>query len=1138
MPDSLFGLTGNVVFADFRAAQLFAHRINEQLDLERYPERAISASKIYALGLIDEILHLLVARHRREKAPSLWRDSLARLEQDLGAEAVARLLRAFVEEFPSAAVYRGEVTPEAYLAGATAGVAHRELVLEEMLLLWLANRNPAFDEFRELFNDEVLRNETSYVPALETTEKILGDVPSTGVEGSTLLDLLYAPMRAAPQSLEGQLEFLRASWIDLLGPDLHRVLGSLDLMAEEHRVVFPPGPGPVEPPDYRVLAETGERYSADQEWMPQLVLLAKNAYVWLAQLGDKYGRKISTLDEIPDEELARLKAWGITGLWLIGVWERSRASERIKRMMGDEDAVASAYSLQDYRIADALGGEPAYENLRARADAFDIRLSTDMVPNHMGIDSRWLIEHPDWFLSVDEPPYPGYRFDGPDLSDDDRVGIFIEDKYWEKSDAAVVFKRLDRLTGDARYIYHGNDGTSMPWNDTAQLDYLNPEVREGVIQTILAVARRSPVIRFDAAMTLARQHYHRLWFPEPGAAGAVPSRAAFGMPKADFDAAMPREFWREVVERVALEAPDTLLLAEAFWLLEGYFVRTLGMHRVYNSAFMNMLRDERNAEYRQLIRSTLEFDPQILKRYVNFMSNPDERTAVDQFGTGDKYFGVMTMMATMPGLPMLGHGQIEGLAEKYGMEFHRPRWDEKPNEGLVWRHELQVFPLLNKRRIFSEVDNFLLYDFETADGGVDENVFAYSNEIDGERSLVVYHNHHGESRGRLRLSTAVARRSESSPPDLIRTGIADGLGLGGDDTWLIVRDGVTGLQYLRSCGRIRSDGFEFHLDPYRLHCFLEFRVVTTDEQHPWDQLASRLGDRGVPSVEQAVAQLVLAPVLDPFRELIDPVMLQKLARVGEAAGDRLRKTAVDVVPRFVDAVMEHLETEGSGADTERLILTDLEAALALRDSVLDRDSSGDDASTPEGPLLRTLGTPEGWAVLIAWISARHLATASEIMDAADRPQEIYEAWHLRSTVGDVLHELGKERDEAHRMAAIVDVLMPAGDRQAETEGPIEDVFDRLKGLFESAEGRRWLGVHRHDDVLWFNRESFEEMADGLATTVSVETINQSPGDAAAGVEEIVAAIDWIVAAADSSGYRVEEFFERLRKRVPGAKPVS
>ena len=30
-------------------------------------------------------------------------------------------------------------------------------------------------------------------------------------------------------------------------------------------------------------------------------------------------------------------------------------------------------------------------------------------------------------------------------------------------------------------------------------------------------------------------------------------------------------------------------------------------------------------------------------------------------------------MATMPGLPMFGHGQIEGFAEKYGMEYRRAK---------------------------------------------------------------------------------------------------------------------------------------------------------------------------------------------------------------------------------------------------------------------------------------------------------------------------------------------------------------------------------------------------------------------------------------------------------------------------------
>ena len=70
--------------------------------------------------------------------------------------------------------------------------------------------------------------------------------------------------------------------------------------------------------------------------------------------------------------------------------------------------------------------------------------------------------------------------------------IQIEDGYWTKSDAAVVFRLIERATGRIRYIYHGNDGTSIPWNDTAQLNYLIPEVREAVIQTILHVARNFP----------------------------------------------------------------------------------------------------------------------------------------------------------------------------------------------------------------------------------------------------------------------------------------------------------------------------------------------------------------------------------------------------------------------------------------------------------------------------------------------------------------------------------------------------------------------------------------------------------------------------------------------------------------------
>src|SRR5205085_6447172 len=211
---------------------------------------------------------------------------------------------------------------------------------------------------------------------------------------------------------------------------------------------------------------------------------AKSAHVWLDQLARQNARPGQRLDEIPDEELDRLASAGISSLWLIGVWERSPASKRIKQATGNPQAEASAYSLLDYRIAESLGGPEACARLSERAWSRGIRLASDMVPNHMGIDSRWVMEHPDWFVSLDHPPFPGYTFHGPDLSWNPDVEIKLEDHYYDRTDAAVVFQRHDRRDGRTRWVYHGNDGTLTPWNDTAQLDYLRADVREAVIRTI------------------------------------------------------------------------------------------------------------------------------------------------------------------------------------------------------------------------------------------------------------------------------------------------------------------------------------------------------------------------------------------------------------------------------------------------------------------------------------------------------------------------------------------------------------------------------------------------------------------------------------------------------------------------------
>jgi glycosidase len=876
--EALFGLSGNVVFADYAAARRFAHAMNKQRDLKSEPGSAVRAGDINAMGLIDEIAHHVVELYRRQRNPEVMAGALAALDQRLGSDALQTALEVFADRFPTVAAYRGEQSAADYLNGQTDGMPNRQIALEELLMVWLANGNEAFGRYAELFADTPLADGSAYEDLIAGLRDYFRTQPGFGPDGDDLITLLQKPALEAPGSLAEQLRWIGQRWGFVAERFGDFLTISLDVIREDERAEWMrfhasdggAGDGADAGGGREGGAEFGggatnadsaalhgfgeeaqteeERFSRDSDWMPRVVLLAKSTYVWLDQLSRSYGRPIWRLDQIPDEELDAISRRGFTGLWLIGLWERSSASQQIKQLRGNPEAVASAYSLMDYRIADDLGGDAAYRNLHDRAWARGVRLASDMVPNHMGIDSRWVIEHPDWFIQRSEPPYPAYTYHGPNLSADDRVTVQIEDHYYDNSDAAVTFKRGDRLGGPDRYIYHGNDGTSMPWNDTAQLDYLKAEVREAVIQTILHVARQFPIIRFDAAMTLAKKHIQRLWYPEPGEGGAIPSRAEYAMKKADFDAAMPVEFWREVVDRVAAEAPSTLLLAEAFWLMEGYFVRTLGMHRVYNSAFMNMLRDEKNAEYRTVIKNTLEFDPQILKRYVNFMNNPDERTAVDQFGKSDKYFGVATVMATMPGLPMFGHGQVEGYAERYGMEYRRAYLDESVDADLVARHEREIFPLLHRRWLFAEVDDFAMYDFMDADGAVNEDVFAFSNMRGGERSLIVYHNKFAETRGWIRTAMVTGKSLRES------LGLTDG-----DSEFVLLHDGRSGLEYLRSAKELADVGLYLELHAYETQAFLEMRELA-DPDGRWQRVADMLGGRGVPSVAAVLRDLELAPL--------------------------------------------------------------------------------------------------------------------------------------------------------------------------------------------------------------------------------------------------------------------------------------
>ncbi len=1126
LEENLFSLTGDLIVGDFSQARKLADKINRIKKDDNRHHNLTTPGQINAMGLIHEIFHFLLGYYEENINPGVFTRTLKHLKENITAEETEKVLLNFIKDFPPLDVYKGNIGAEDYLIGTTGNKSNREILVEEIILLHLQNNNPAASNLSDLYTDKPLASKTKYPAFLDETEKFFITEKTLGKENLPLLQFLRKPIVDNPNNLEGQLDFIMKEWgvfvYDKFGK---RLLGGKDLIHEDYKLFIQHGGGekgtpPV--PSYefdeeyfrnlKARLEAGEhltsdemkyyqaeyeKFTADIEWMPRVVMLAKNTHVWLDQLSKKYKRSITRLDQIPDEELDQLARWNFTALWLIGVWERSAASRKIKHLTGNPEAVSSAYSLYDYIIARDIGGEEAFYNLKERAARRGIRMASDMVPNHTGIFSKWVIEKPYYFVQRNEPPYPSYSFYGPDLSDDDRVSVRIEDKYYSRSDAAVVFQRVDNSTGDTKYIYHGNDGTNMPWNDTAQLNLLIPEVRESLYQTIKHVAGMFPIIRFDAAMTLSKKHYQRLWYPVPGTAGDVPSRADYAMTREQFDNEMPNEFWREVVDRMNEEMPDTLLLAEAFWLMEGYFVRTLGMHRVYNSAFMHMMMKEENEKYRLLVKNTLDFNPEILKRYVNFMSNPDEETAVNQFGKGDKYFGVCVTLITMPGLPMFGHGQVEGFAEKYGMEYKRAYYNEFVDDNLMRTHEDQIFPLMQKRYLFSQVENFEFFDFVDDSGNVNESVFAYANRSGSERALILYNNSYKECSGTVKYSVEKAvlegKRSKS---------LAEALDLKSDyNVYYIFRDYHTKFEYIVPGRDIFNFGRYFYLRGYEYAVLLDFREVY-DTDGTYAALNEYLHGEGAYSIEDTKRELTLAALHKALSSLLEPMLFKEIkTEIFEESEKGLSSrfqsdlnNAIDEINRLNDVpldkskVQKDLESKFRSANTfngfinkksesKRKIVWFEEARKNL--VYLNGNGSADNSKN----------------IIAASFLLKELQTGKP---AAGADKNFFRRFLLDRVVPSKLKQLSPDQFNGFNEYDLVRVLSEGNTASkwaeehdllnANTSGSRSgkasfspDGTKYINGLMESDEFRNFIDVHEHQDIVFFNKEKYEIVLDYLFT---------------------------------------------------------
>ena len=479
------------------------------------------------------------------------------------------------------------------------------------------------------------------------------------------------------------------------------------------------------------------------------------------------------------------------------------------------------------------------------------------------------------------------------------------------------------------------------------------------------------------------------------------------------------------------------------------------------------------------------------------MNNPDERTAVDQFGKGDKYFGVCTMMATMPGLPMFGHGQIEGFTEKYGMEYRRAYWDEAIDQDLVRRHEREVFPLLRRRYLFAPVENFLLYDFNTAEDSINEDVFAYSNRVGDESALVVFHNKFATAHGWIRNSTAYLVKTGPDPEDqsLARRSLGEALALHNESGYYtIFRDQVANLELIRSSQELHQQGLYIELGAYHCHVFTDFREVQETPGAQYGKLSAYLQGGAVSDVEEALKEFSLQPLHAPFRELINAGMLRWLIdhRQAQAAETRYGvslKQALDEVAEKTDLLLKEIVRFGDySAETQGITKLIREYVLSALELVALQERLGDKtrrelATTyqsisrylqngPEGNLSLETGSAKVWAVMLAWAVLSNLGRVAGEEMYTEQSRAWMDEWFFGKLTNEALGELMPAGETAERQLHLLRVLVSQSDWFVVCDQE-NAAYQMLSEWLVDADVQRYLLVHRHQDILWFNKESFK-----------------------------------------------------------------
>jgi hypothetical protein len=274
--------------------------------------------------------------------------------------------------------------------------------------------------------------------------------------------------------------------------------------------------------------------------------------------------------------------------------------------------------------------------------------------------------------------------------------------------------------------------------------------------------------------------------------------------------------------------------------------------------------------------------------------------------------------------------------------------------------------------------------------------------------------------------------------------------------------------------------------------FVNFEIITEEEWGPYMQLADTLDGRGVPDLDEAMREMMMMPALKPICGMIEDGINWWLdpAKMADDQPDLIHVSTLNIADGLLSLM--------PSADA---------AKIAFADAMCDKWMKAREIIKTESAVMTEKGEEHdeqiclNWrAVLSAWLTIHDL---SQLYPTITTSRAMIDDLHLGRAISRSFTGIGMDHGAAEYNTMLVKVL-------TDIQLPSENLAHTL---FRNTDVQKLLGVNRHHNVLYFNRESFLELCDWLTLTAQLNGIN------------IVDSITDLMEKAEKCGYQVEKLLE-------------